>query len=103
MVTFADDSTKKLLLLEETLLGYLPTSFQRAAVSDDKESLSRCSRIKLIHKCLLSMFQDMDSYVLKGLRIHTRDGFDLGEQFVLSSYAADLPESKDVVAVFNGN
>lgn len=105
-LNFTDDSKKFMINSGRTVLGYLPTKFDYGA-SDQSPNinvgLSRQSRIRIIHKCVDLLLEDLVNTQLTGFVSKTADGACLRLHCVVASYVADLPEAKDITAVLNGN
>lgn len=55
--------------------------------------------LQAIHKCNEEPFEPIRSYSPRGLSVRTNCGAMLRCHFVISSYTADIPESKDLLSV----
>ena len=107
LLTFSEGCRKNCIMKGKTLLGFLPVDFFSSTAGENQEGDSkrfgRKQRIKTLHLSINIILEELKDLSYCGFLSRDRNGYSRRCHPCISSYCCDLPESKGLVSVRNGN
>ena len=103
-LNFSEAYRRNCIVSGQTTLAFLPVKYYILEHGDKIEKgVSRAQKLRMIHHCISIALKELKEHGLGGVSCQDNHGTKWKCHLCISSYCCDLPESKDLTSVKNGN
>lgn len=107
LLNFSDEYRKKCIVAGKTFVAFLPVSFFRNQEGNnynmERRTFGRKQRLRMLHLAIDYILDELKTVAFCGFRCLDKLQIHRRCHPCIASYCCDLPESKDLISVRNGN
>lgn len=104
LLNFSDNYRRQCILNGLSLVAFLPVSFYRNINGERvKSGINRLERLNMLHLSIRYILSELKEVAYRGFSCEDKEGSTRVCHPCIGSYCCDLPESKDLSSVKNGN
>lgn len=104
LLNFSEQDRRQNIVSGRTTIAFLPVKINRIENGKKVEvNPSRVEYLKLLHRSIDAVLEELKKAALEGFRCVDADGTIRRCHPCIASYVCDIPESKDIAPVRNGN